>query len=62
MTSRTSNIACEHLKDDEQHHKEGKGPVARATLYFLARYPEKHRNWAVNERRGNRNPFIDHPD
>lgn len=71
--------------------EEGKGPVARATLYFLIRYPdlinrpneydedrleilkqwhrdsppgkyEKHRNWAVNERQGNRNPFIDHPD
>jgi endonuclease I/V8-like Glu-specific endopeptidase len=71
--------------------EEGKGPVARATLYFLVRYPalinrpneydeeriailkrwhrdsppdkyEKHRNWAVNERQGNRNPFIDHPD
>lgn len=70
---------------------EGKGPVARATLYFLIRYRnqinspneydehrieilkrwhfdspparyEKHRNWAVNERQGNRNPFIDHPD
>jgi endonuclease I len=70
---------------------EGKGPIARATLYFLIRYPklidspneygqdsiemlkrwnrespparyEMHRNWAVNERQGNRNPFIDHPD
>lgn len=70
---------------------EGKGAVARATLYFLVRYPgtidtpgeydeerieilkrwhresppakyEKHRNWAICERQGNRNPFIDHPD
>ena len=70
---------------------EGKGPVARATLYFLVRYPEKvnqpneydrarieilkrwhresppakyekHRNWAIHERQGNRNPFIDHPE
>lgn len=70
---------------------EGKGPVARATLYFIIRYQnqinspneydaqrieilkrwhhesppsryEKHRNWAVNERQGNRNPFIDHPE
>jgi endonuclease I len=70
----------------------GKGAVARATLYFLLRYPgeinrtsteyeesrlavllswheqnpptvyERHRNQAVFERQGNRNPFIDHPE
>jgi endonuclease G len=72
----------------------GKGPVARATLYFLLRYPrsldnrdpqgeytqesasmlvawheaepvseyERHRNAAIFERQGNRNPLIDHPD
>lgn len=68
----------------------GKGVVARATLYFLVRYPnvihkknlkrinlstlikwhhvygvtlyEKHRNKAIAEIQGNRNPFIDHPD
>jgi endonuclease G len=65
----------------------GKGPVARATLYFLIRYPtpalypedavamllqwdeaepvteyERHRNAAVFERQGNRNPLVDHPD
>ncbi|WP_363322176.1 endonuclease I family protein [Sporosarcina highlanderae] len=68
----------------------GKGPVARATLYFLLRYPtkilihfkktinlpllvqwheqfpvndyEKHRNKAIFEIQGNRNPFIDFPD
>ena len=70
----------------------GRGPVARATLYFLARYPgkvgdrpgeytkkdletmlrwsrenpvslyEKHRNQAIAEIQGNRNPFIDHPE
>lgn len=68
----------------------GKGAVARATLYFLLRYPgeiedrefdrdrvaillrwhtaeppdlyEKHRNQAIFEVQGNRNPFIDHPD
>ncbi|MBI1223734.1 MAG: hypothetical protein GC192_00740 [Bacteroidetes bacterium] len=67
--------------------KEGKGKVARATLYFLIRYPkiisnynqqdiqtllewhinepptiyEKHRNFAIQELQGNRNPFIDYP-
>ncbi len=71
---------------------EGKGPAARATLYFLLRYPgvvgdaareltpdrlatlldwhdddgvseyEQHRNAAIAEMQGNRNPFIDHPD
>ncbi|MGE3821500.1 MAG: endonuclease [Isosphaeraceae bacterium] len=69
----------------------GKGKVARATLYFMLRYPgrfddryedveggvetlldwhaqtpvtehEKHRNQAIFEIQGNRNPFIDHPE
>lgn len=69
----------------------GKGTVARATLYFLLRYPgkvddpdefpadrittllnwhgehvvteyERHRNQAIFEKQGNRNPLIDHPD
>ena len=65
----------------------GKGPAARATLYFTLRYPglgkyseetlavllrwhaedevgeyERHRNAAIFERQGNRNPLIDHPD
>lgn len=69
----------------------GKGPAARATLYFLLRYPgeiddsdgeyraerlpallrwhaedppgpwEQHRNQAVFDRQGNRNPLIDNP-
>jgi endonuclease G len=69
----------------------GKGPIARATLYFLLRYPgqigdearelqgerlallltwheadpvgvyERHRNAAIAELQGNRNPLIDHP-
>jgi endonuclease G len=64
-----------------------KAPVARATLYFLLRYPalgvyteeslallldwhesapvseyERHRNAAIFEKQGNRNPLIDHPD
>ncbi|WP_063726543.1 endonuclease [Streptomyces sp. RTd22] len=71
---------------------EGKGAVARATLYFLLRYPgqvgdvarefpeerlplllawhenqavteyELHRNAAIAEIQGNRNPLIDHPE
>lgn len=65
----------------------GKGIVARATFYFLARYPgtinnnlvnlkvllewhqkfpvslyEKHRNLAIYDLQGNRNPFIDFPE
>ena len=70
----------------------GKGPVARATLYFLLRYPglidrtaneyqpdriavllawhaadpvteyERHRNAAIFEQQGNRNPLIDFPE
>jgi endonuclease G, mitochondrial len=70
----------------------GRGPVARATLYFLLRYPgfigdearelqrerlgvllswhsdeavseyERHRNAAIAEIQGNRNPLIDHPE
>lgn len=70
----------------------GKGPAARATLYFLLRYPgetnatpreytadriatlvawhnrdgpgdyERHRNAAIFEKQGNRNPLIDYPE
>jgi endonuclease I len=70
----------------------GKGVVARATFYFLLRYPgeiaaaggeldverlpvllawnrqsppgeyERHRNQAIFEIQGNRNPLIDHPE
>ena len=66
----------------------GKGAAARATLYFLLRYPgvvddydardiktllkwhdefpvslyEKHRNAAIEETQGNRNPLIDFPE
>jgi endonuclease I len=70
----------------------GKGAVARATLYFLLRYPgqinataneytqdrvatlvawhkaeavshhERHRNAAIFEKQGNRNPLIDFPE
>lgn len=66
----------------------GKGAAARATLYFLLRYPgvvdrydaqdlktlmdwheqfpvslyERHRNAAIQEAQGNRNPLIDFPE
>lgn len=66
----------------------GKGPAARATLYFLLRYPgvvdtydrsdidtmldwnrrfppdlyELHRNAAIEDLQGNRNPLIDFPE
>ncbi|WP_327349116.1 endonuclease [Streptomyces europaeiscabiei] len=70
----------------------GKGPVARATLYFILRYPglvgdadaelqpdqlatlvdwheadpvglyEQHRNFAIAEIQGNRNPLVDHQE
>lgn len=66
----------------------GKGAAARATLYFLLRYPgvvdrydsediktlldwhekfpvslyERHRNAAIEESQGNRNPLIDFPE
>ncbi|MBB5955810.1 endonuclease I [Saccharothrix tamanrassetensis] len=69
---------------DTSQPREGRGAVARATLYFLVRYPgivderrlselvawhrndpvtehELHRNAAIAEIQGNRNPFIDHP-
>lgn len=73
---------------EPEHHR---GAVARATLYFLLRYPklvgdneeftrdrlpilldwhqrepateyELHRNAAITEIQGNRNPFTDHPE
>ncbi len=70
---------------DASQSWERHGAVARATLYFLVRYPgfvderrlselvswhrndpvdeyELHRNAAIAEIQGNRNPFIDHPD
>lgn len=78
---------CGLREDNSFEPKEGKGTVARATLYFLVRYPriisqydvqdiqillewhvnepptlfEKHRNIAIQELQGNRNPFIDYP-
>ncbi|WP_200307072.1 endonuclease [Streptomyces adelaidensis] len=84
--------ACGMRDDVGFEPKAGKGAVARATLYFLLRYPkqvgdtprefpenrlptllawhvndpvteyELHRNAAIAELQGNRNPLIDHPD
>lgn len=84
--------ACGRREANKFEPVDGKGVVARATLYFLLRYPgaindapqefeagrldmlrewcgthpvtdyERHRNAAIQERQGNRNPFIDFPD
>jgi endonuclease I/V8-like Glu-specific endopeptidase len=83
--------ACGLREDVGFEPSSGKGPVARATLYFLLRYPalvgdmerelsadrlellldwheqhevdeyERHRNAAIAEIQGNRNPLVDHP-
>jgi len=83
---------CGERSDDKFEPASGKGAVARATLYFLLRYPgavgdearelqrerldillewhsahpatryELHRNAAIFEIQGNRNPLIDYPD
>lgn len=78
---------CGKSEDEKFEPEYGKGIVARATLYFLLRYPgkisssradqkllhewhqqfpisvyEKHRNLAIYELQGNRNPFIDFPE
>lgn len=82
---------CGKREEHKFEPGDGKGTVARATLYFLLRYPgeinrtakeytqdrlatllkwhqdfpvddyERHRNQAIFERQGNRNPLIDHP-
>ncbi|SPF06510.1 endonuclease [Streptomyces sp. MA5143a] len=84
--------ACGLRESNGFEPQEGKGTVARATLYFLLRYPkqvgdtarefpedrlplllswhasepvteyELHRNAAIAELQGNRNPLIDHPE
>lgn len=84
--------ACGMREDVGFEPEHGKGAVARATLYFLLRYPglvgdaerefprsrlpvllawhdsepvseyELHRNAAIAEIQGNRNPLIDHPE
>jgi endonuclease I len=83
---------CGKLMENKFEPSAGKGAAARATLYFLLRYPgeisgdeiglteerlplmlewhaafpvteyERHRNWAIFEEQGNRNPLIDHPE
>ncbi|MFI2376653.1 endonuclease [Streptomyces sp. NPDC018964] len=83
---------CGMREDVGFEPEEGRGAVARATLYFLLRYPgqvgdaarefpaerlpvllkwhegeavseyELHRNAAIAEVQGNRNPLIDHPE
>ncbi|WP_151637915.1 endonuclease [Noviherbaspirillum aerium] len=83
---------CGRREEDQFEPISGKGPAARATMYFLLRYPrtidsgisqmtpqrlailkrwhegdavsdyERHRNQAIFEVQGNRNPFIDHPE
>ncbi|MEK4532000.1 MULTISPECIES: endonuclease I family protein [Solibacillus] len=78
---------CGKTEESKFEPEYGKGTVARATLYFLIRYPntikkelanvslllkwhhsfpvsiyEKHRNQAIQELQGNRNPFIDFPE
>jgi endonuclease I/V8-like Glu-specific endopeptidase len=83
---------CGRREADRFQPTSGLGAVARATLYFLLRYPgsirsgrstytddrlemleswhkefevseyERHRNQAIFEIQGNRNPLIDHPD
>ncbi|HEX8456080.1 MAG TPA: endonuclease [Pyrinomonadaceae bacterium] len=88
----TVREACGKREELRFEPSAGKGAVARATLYFLLRYPgeinatkkeytpdriemilgwhknfkvtryERHRNAAIHEKQGNRNPLIDHPD
>jgi len=83
---------CGRRVEDRFEPSSGKGAVARATLYFLVRYPdqigdaerelqvarlptilawhtafpvtdyERHRNAAIGDIQGNRNPFVDRPE
>jgi len=87
-----SNCGKREQNRFEPGSAKGKSAVARATLYFLLRYPgliaiaggeldaerlplllawhaasppnsyERHRNAAIFEKQGNRNPLIDHPE
>jgi endonuclease I len=84
--------ACGKRSENKFEPTGGKGATARATLYFLLRYPdeiddnsreyqserleillnwhqihpvteyERHRNAAIFEKQGNRNPLIDYPE
>jgi endonuclease G, mitochondrial len=88
----TIREACGKREELRFEPSAGKGAVARATLYFLLRYPgeinstkkeytpdrvemilgwhknfkvtryERHRNAAIQEKQGNRNPLIDYPE
>ncbi|HEX8265722.1 MAG TPA: endonuclease [Pyrinomonadaceae bacterium] len=88
----TIRESCGKREENRFEPSAGKGAVARATLYFLLRYPgeinrtsreytedriktlldwhekekpslyEKHRNAAIQEKQGNRNPLIDFPE
>lgn len=88
----TVREACGKREENKFEPATGKGIVARATLYFMLRYPgeinqttkeykaeriltllkwhrdnpvnryEKHRNAAIHEKQGNRNPLIDFPE
>ncbi|MGM8215843.1 endonuclease I family protein [Bacillaceae bacterium W0354] len=88
--SEHSSNFCGSYEFNRFEPQHGKGEVARATFYFLLRYPnkimekyrrtidvellkkwhhqfpagkfEKHRNKAIFEIQGNRNPFIDYPN
>ena len=92
MTPVAIRDVCGRREDEGFEPAAGKGPVARATLYFLLGYPgevgdearefqrewvsllldwhraepidtyERHRNAAIAELQGNRNPLIDHPE
>lgn len=78
---------CGKAEEGKFEPEYGKGIVARATFYFMIRYPEiidnklvnlkvllewhqkfpvslyeKHRNLAIYDLQGNRNPFIDIPE
>jgi endonuclease I/V8-like Glu-specific endopeptidase len=87
-----TRTACGRREADGFEPSAGKGAAARATLYFLLRYPghigdasgelpperldtllswhetepvtayEHHRNAAIGDIQGNRNPLIDHPE
>jgi endonuclease G len=86
------DMCGKRLGDDKFEPLGGKGAVARASLYFMLRYPgevgdkdremqadrlptllawhkanppdeyEKHRNMAIHDKQGNRNPLIDRPE
>lgn len=94
MDSKPVVTECGRVRGDASGFEPltGKGAVARATLYFLVRYPgsvderaaqqlqdalptllawhaseppgeyERHRNFAIREAQGDRNPLVDFPE